>query len=172
MPWTNPETFTAGQTLTAASMNIVSENLRTLAQYGADAWTAYTPTWTSLTIGNATQSAAYIKLGRMYVVRFRVAFGSTTSISGQPEMTLPNSATLASNYTDGTPLGYAQFADVGTASYVALITQSTSVATRVRMFSLSAAGTYLSMSTASATVPFTWTTGDVIDGQYVFEATA
>jgi hypothetical protein len=26
MPWTNPETFTAGQTLTAASMNIVSGN--------------------------------------------------------------------------------------------------------------------------------------------------
>jgi hypothetical protein len=30
MPWTNPETFTAGQTLTAASMNIVSENTRVL----------------------------------------------------------------------------------------------------------------------------------------------
>jgi hypothetical protein len=30
MPWTNPETFTAGQTLTAASMNVVSENLRML----------------------------------------------------------------------------------------------------------------------------------------------
>ena len=27
MPWTTPETFTAGQTLTAASMNIVSGNL-------------------------------------------------------------------------------------------------------------------------------------------------
>jgi len=32
MPWTNPETFTAGQTLTAASMNIVSENTRSLAR--------------------------------------------------------------------------------------------------------------------------------------------
>jgi hypothetical protein len=30
MPWTNPETFTAGQTLTAASMNIVSGNLNAL----------------------------------------------------------------------------------------------------------------------------------------------
>lgn len=28
MPWTTPETFTAGQTLTAASMNIVSANAR------------------------------------------------------------------------------------------------------------------------------------------------
>jgi hypothetical protein len=28
MPWTDPETFTAGQTLTAASMNIVSGNAR------------------------------------------------------------------------------------------------------------------------------------------------
>jgi hypothetical protein len=30
MPWTNPETFTAGQTLTAASMNIVSDNASAL----------------------------------------------------------------------------------------------------------------------------------------------
>jgi hypothetical protein len=28
MPWTNPETFTAGQTLTAASMNVISDNAR------------------------------------------------------------------------------------------------------------------------------------------------
>jgi hypothetical protein len=28
MPWTTPETFTAGQTLTAASMNVISENAR------------------------------------------------------------------------------------------------------------------------------------------------
>lgn len=30
MPWTSPETFTAGQTLTAASMNVISENTRVL----------------------------------------------------------------------------------------------------------------------------------------------
>jgi hypothetical protein len=30
MPWTNPETFTAGQTLTAASMNVISGNLNAL----------------------------------------------------------------------------------------------------------------------------------------------
>ena len=34
MPWTTPETFTAGQTLTAASMNIVSGNASHL--YGRD----------------------------------------------------------------------------------------------------------------------------------------
>jgi len=33
MPWTNPETFTAGQTLTAASMNAISGNL-TASAYG------------------------------------------------------------------------------------------------------------------------------------------
>ncbi len=30
MPWTTPETFTAGQTLTAASMNVLSGNLNAL----------------------------------------------------------------------------------------------------------------------------------------------
>lgn len=172
MPWTTPETFTAGQTLTAASMNIISENLRTIAPDGIGAWTAYTPTWTNLTVGNATQEAAYLRVGRMYVVRFRLTFGSTTSISGQPEITLPNSASIASGYTDGTPLGFVQFADAGTASYLGQIAKSTSVATRVRMYSLNASGTYLTMGSASNTVPFTWVTGDVIDGQFVFEATS
>jgi len=32
MPWTTPETFTAGQTLTAASMNVISGNLDALAR--------------------------------------------------------------------------------------------------------------------------------------------
>jgi hypothetical protein len=32
MPWTNPETFTAGQTLTAASMNLINANVDTLRE--------------------------------------------------------------------------------------------------------------------------------------------
>jgi hypothetical protein len=32
MPWTNPETFTAGQTLTAASMNLIQGNIVAVAR--------------------------------------------------------------------------------------------------------------------------------------------
>jgi hypothetical protein len=160
--------------ITAASLNnlelgVVNATAVTDA-ITSGAWTTYTPTWTSLTVGNATQEAAYLRVGRMYVVRFRLTFGSTTSISGQPEITLPNSASVASGYTDGTPLGLVQFADVGVASYLGQIAKSASVATRVRMYSLNVSGTYLTMGTASNTVPFTWGTSDVIDGQFVFEA--
>jgi hypothetical protein len=53
MPWTNPETFTAGQTLTAASMNKISGNLTELQAGRTDAATPM------LQVYRTTASASY-----------------------------------------------------------------------------------------------------------------
>ena len=62
MPWTTPETFTAGQTLTAASMNLIQGNLTALrgnryAEYrytSGNVTLTGTTTWSTLTtIGTA-----------------------------------------------------------------------------------------------------------------------
>lgn len=53
-------------------------------------WTPYTPTWTTQTgvntpsLGNATVSCSYIKLGRKVDVRFEINFGSTTTFGSSP----------------------------------------------------------------------------------------
>lgn len=71
MPWTTPETFTSGQTLTAASMNIVSGNanaghplVSTLPVSPADGDTIYYQT-----AGMATD-------GIMWTLRYRAAGGT------------------------------------------------------------------------------------------------
>lgn len=52
-------------------------------------WTAYTPTWTNLTVGNGTQNHSYYQDGPTVHVRGSLDFGSTTSISGTVTLTLP-----------------------------------------------------------------------------------
>jgi hypothetical protein len=54
------------------------------------AWSAWTPTWTGLTIGNGTVQARYIQAGKTVSFELRVDFGSTTTLTAtQGEFTLP-----------------------------------------------------------------------------------
>lgn len=174
MPWTTPETFTAGQTLTAASMNKVSGNLTELANIGSSAaWTSFTPSWVAgiSSIGNATQAAAYLKVGRLVAVRFGVTMGSTTTFSGTFSMTLPVAASsTAYQASSNHALGWAMVLDAGTSYYPALVRWSSSTSMVVE--ALNAAGTYLALSSVTATVPMTWTTNDQINGTFVYEAAA
>ena len=51
MAWTAPRTWTDGETVTAVLLNThVRDNLKAIG----DAWTAYTPALTGVTLGNGT----------------------------------------------------------------------------------------------------------------------
>ena len=164
MPWTTPETFTAGQTLTAASMNIVSENLRTIAPDGLGAWTTYTPTITNVTVGNGTRVGRYCRVGR--VVSFFVSFtlGSTSAVSGSPVITLPVTAYAARNGAF-----YAFADDAGVSGYPLHVYSDTTTA---QLFAVSASGTYAAIAGMSATVPFTWGSTDSFYLAGTYEAAA
>jgi hypothetical protein len=46
------------------------------------AWIAFTPSWTNLTVGNASiNSGAYCQVGKVVVVRFNLKFGNTSSLT-------------------------------------------------------------------------------------------
>ncbi len=167
MAWTPPKTdFSPGNVLTAAQMNAIGENLSVIG----GAWTSYTPTWTNLTVGNATQASAYIAAGKLYVVRIKLTFGSTTSISGIPEFTLPNSASYDSDYTTAAHLGLGAMNDVSGPVTTGCVIFPGTVATRARFLIQQTSATYLTYAAASATIPFTWTTGDQLEAQFLFEA--
>lgn len=126
-----------------------------LAAIGA-AWTSFTPAWTNLTVGNGTQSAAYILLGKSLRIRAQIVLGSTSSVGTDPSFTLPGSTTAA---------GTRQIV-------VARAFDSSAVATYSGTGQVEASGTLVrglnfagSTATATATVPFTWATGDIIDIQ-------
>lgn len=62
----------------------------------ADAWTAYTPTWSASTsapsLGNGTLTGAYKKIGKTVYFRIKLAPGTTTTYgSGDYSLTLPAS---------------------------------------------------------------------------------
>jgi hypothetical protein len=157
MPWTTPETFTAGQTLTAASMNAISGNLDAVG----GAWSDWSPTWTNFTVGNGTVAGKYIKAGRLVVFSLVLTFGSTSSVAGTIGLTPPAAAraTLTGNFT-------IHLDDAGTALYVGYARLND--VNRIDIGSLNAAGTYLRDGATSATVPFTWGTGDriILNGEY------
>ena len=89
MAWTTPGTATAGEVLTAAFWNTqVRDNMVELAPFSA-AWTSWTPTWSNLTVGNGVLVSKYIKVGKYVSFYIDLNFGTTTSVSGDINFSLP-----------------------------------------------------------------------------------
>lgn len=127
------------------------------------AWTTWTPTLTNLTLGNGTLVAKYCRIGRAIHWRFKFTLGSTSAVGSFPQtFTLPVAAHADYSAVD-VVIGLANFADTGTAGYVAMVVAT---ATGTGLFIKAASPN----SAISATVPFTWTTGDIISATGTYEA--
>jgi hypothetical protein len=126
-------------------------------------WTSYTPTFTNWTIGNASVTAKYCQIGKTVFVFAYIVFGSTTSISAYPFMSLPKNSLQTGFFTGVTTL-----TDTGTAQYFGKV-YIEGTADKVWFSVDNSAGTYLSPSVPSSTVPFTWTTNDVVVMAFSYE---
>ena len=140
----SPFPFSAGDVLTAANMNSIGE------------WTAFTPTWFNITIGNATQKAYYAVVNEIVHVAGEFIFGSTTSFTGSIgfESPVAVNGTVLGNFTgvgqvivNGNQFGMAQrFGD-----YLYFYSLNAGTATGAA-----------NMPNMNATSPKTFTTGDDI----------
>jgi hypothetical protein len=167
MAFVLPTNVTVGSVLTASRYNAdVVENMTAIG----GAWTSFTPTWTNLTVGNGTQSSAFMSAGKLYMVRVQLTLGSTSSVTGGPEFTLPNSVSLASAYDTNMPIGNAIFVDATGGNPWGIVLRSTTTAARCRFASLNASVTYGQSGGMDGSNPFTWTTNDKILAQFMFEA--
>jgi hypothetical protein len=119
-------------------------------------FTTFTPTFTNLTIGNATVDFAYSIIGKMMVVNGRISFGSTTSITGTLGMTLPASATSA-RYCAGT----IYIRNSGIASYGGFVTAGPA-STNLSFQTPTVSGSSVVYEVVDATTPFTLGGGDFI----------
>lgn len=130
-------------------------------------WQDWTPTWTNLTIGNATVVAKYIQIGKTVHFKLSVTLGSSSSVGTAPLFSLPVNAATDINAFPA-PIGIGVLVDTGTANYLGLIHHG---GTNRGRFSVgNAAGTYLAENAPTATVPFTWTTSDVLHAIGTYEA--
>jgi len=165
MAWVDPTNVATGDVLTASKWN---QDVVANWQAVGGAWTAYTPTWTNLTVGNATQDSRYIKVGRLVMVNLKIILGSTSSVGSIPEFSLP--ANLDASYGTGDTIGDLQLQQVSAgAVYWGKALPRTDL-TGARPFVDQVAGTYNVPQIVNATIPFTWATGDIISGTLIYEA--
>jgi hypothetical protein len=162
MAWTTPGTATAGEVLTAAFWNTnVRDNLDVLAPLSA-AWTTYTPTFTNLTIGNGSRSAAYIQVGKTVIYAGRLDWGSTTSATASDTfVSIPVAPTQAMAERSR---GSVYIVDSGTRGYVGVCYLPN---TTTMGFSHTESGNF---GQVNGTNPITWTTNDNLTWTITYQA--
>jgi hypothetical protein len=133
-------------------------------------WQSWTPTWTNLTTGNGTFTAAYIQTGKQVRCRIKGVLGSTSSVSTAPTFTLP--VTASSFYTSNAEsnvvgAGYASDTGASDSNIGVAITNSTTVA---QLRTLKTDATYGQWVTISSTVPISWGNTDTFSCTFEYEA--
>jgi hypothetical protein len=121
-------------------------------------WTTWTPTVANFVKGNGTETARYVKIGSLVHLYYDFIFGSTSSISSRPEISLPV------NQSYNQIIVPVRILDSGTTVFFGMATLAGSNA----FVELQATNsTYSAQSFPDATNPMTWTTGD----RFTFQAT-
>lgn len=129
-----------------------------------DAWVAYTPTLSNITLGSGgTSSFFYQRVGKMVNVRGRITLGGSGALSGVATFTLPVNAITADQFwQSGTIMN-----DSGTTFYPGVVRVGTSSAT---VLAFNAAGTHTTAVNTAFNVPFTWASGDILNVGFSYEA--
>lgn len=127
-------------------------------------WKAFTPAWTNLTEGSATNTGYYCLIGKTVHFWANILFAADTSISGSVLLALPVSAVRSGLG----PMGQVIYYDAGTETYMGHINLGGELLFNVTLNG--DANSKIVRTVVSATAPFTWTTGDYIEVTGTYEA--
>ena len=114
-------------------------------------WYSYTPAWTNLAIGSATQIGRYRYLNGDMRVRGQITFAGDTTVGGVIAQTIPNSETADTSWQGGVGLAN----DASAALIYPLIVGVNPSATSWNWVGPTGA-------LVSTTAPMTWATSDVL----------
>lgn len=131
-------------------------------------WQTWSPTLTNLTEGNGTEVARYVRQGKTVHCYYSLTFGSTSSISGIPEITLP--VTGSSNYIDFMFIGQAFMRDDSGNIFQGVVRFNSTARNEVQVMALDAASADVFAASTGSGSPFTWTTSDVLAFYATYEA--
>lgn len=132
-------------------------------------WSTWSPTWTSVTVGNGTVVSVYSQVGKIVFCQLSFKLGSTSAISGQPIFTLPITSTALVDTANVPFLGTVNISDDGTAQYLAAV-HHRSTTEGIIQFADDAAAGVRSDSAISSTTPMTWTTNDAFSTFFFYRA--
>ncbi len=130
-----------------------------------NAWTAWSPSYTNLTIGNGTVVARAVQIGDKVEAYWSFALGSTSSVGTGPTVSLP--VTRSSNYTDSEMLWGPIYLKAGGTQFVGVIRSPSTTTVGILRHIVSGSNTVI--GTVDATNPGTWTTGDTMSFTITYE---
>jgi hypothetical protein len=131
--------------------------------------TSWTPTFTNLTVGNGTLSGNYIQIGKFIYAWFSLTFGTTTSITGAVQVTglpvAPASTAAAVN-----AIVQANYSDASGNKFWGSSHANNNNTSRIWLSPMTVSGSYIkSDADLSSTVPFTWTSTDILSVGLAYE---
>jgi hypothetical protein len=129
-------------------------------------WKTWSPSYVNLTVGNGTVVARYIRLGDLVIARFKFTLGSTSAVGTAPTVSAPVTAVTGYNARD--PVGSCYLFESGVATNIG--TTHLATPTTISFFAQLASGTYVTGAGLTASIPFTWGTGDILSFYIVYEA--
>jgi hypothetical protein len=135
-----------------------------LSNVPAKAWTAFTPVWTGLTVGDGTNTGRQVQIGKTVFVVADFTFGATSAITGAVSMNCPVVAAAAAVR----PIGGLRLNDISVQPYQGFILLFSTTLIRLRVANV--AGTYPIDVELSSIIPFTWAAGDIISLNGFYEA--
>ena len=121
-------------------------------------YTAYTPTFFNLTVGNGVIESAYCRVNNWVHYYGTIALGTTSSVTGSVVLNLPIScASVFSNQP--AQFGFTSYRDVSAgATFYGVMNRHDAASVVFAVTNVSA--TYSTTQNVNATVPFTWTPAD------------
>lgn len=162
--WTIPQsTDLVSQGATAIAT--LGNGIDTSTGKGLLAWQSYTPTWTGVTKGTSpTEYYRYCQIGKTVHFRIALTLGTSGALTGAVTVTLPvtGHASIVRSFFN------TYLSDNVTANYVGQSAASSTTTLDVSV--VYAAGTYADVRALSATIPFTWGSGDSIWINGTYEA--
>lgn len=137
----------AGEALKVVYGTAVNSEITDLYDGYGSAWTSVpSPSYTSITVGNGTLSYYYYDLHGRIHYRFALTFGSTTTIGSLPRA--GDGVSHLGNYASG----FGAACDVSDSNrWHPIAIDKVSSTARFHV---------------TSTAPFTWTTGDILTGQW------
>lgn len=151
--------FSSGDVLTAADLNAIGT------------WTDYSSsiTYGNLTVGNGTTNyALYVQLNDLVIVQAQFTLGSTSSVTGLLDISLPVTADQPGSEPQVT-VGFGRIFDASTSS-VYWCTPYIVGTTAARLYVSNVTATYVFRSNITSTVPISWTTGDSFQAMVIYKA--
>jgi len=163
--WTGTvPTFAAGAKLRGVDM----ATLAAIDTALAIGWTTWVPTLTNLTLASGTLTAKYRRVGKTVDFKFKFVYGAGSAVGTDPQFTLP--VTPAAEYVNSSaqliPIGEVFILDFGTTGKggKGLTLSGSTVSIRYDDQATNAA------IAITATVPWTWTTNDMLSCWGTYEA--